>query len=1089
MQPPLSLRYTGARQGIAGVGWSLGGLSTIARCASTKAVDGLSRHVLHHNIDKLCLDGQRLIQTDASGAPLPFPQTNDAAAVAANGVREYRIEADHSIRIRAHGSNSTGGPAYFTVKTANGIVREYGAAPTNPQTGLVNPVVNSDNSAAGMGFSIAWPLVRVTDAAGNYMQYTYSVNQVPAVTYTDSNGSVAPGMGWPTGSEWVLSRIDYSGNQASTGPTNSVVLTYSDRTLFNGARSLSFEAGHVQLSTKLLSKVETFAGGTGGAALTRRVKLQYGAGPSTGRDILQGIAECIVNSSATEVCTPATSFAYSPGGSAMDIDNSPLVDASGNPNGLDTIVLDDNPWTQTYSSGCNCSFAAISRGTIMGDFNSDGRTDLLRWSSTASDNRLFLSEGVKNYKAVPIGTGAGQFNLTSARLKGVYDPLLRGPQTPDSCVLTSVLDLNRDARDDLLVVPTANGPDAYGKSFCPAASAAYMYLSNGDGSFNRQLIRDAATQQAIPLNRTPGVDPVGNGQYISDYANYIVGDFDDDGLPDILALTAQYAALVTDSPYPGLWCLTSYTNCSTTLWLGNGDGSFRKTPTPGFGPIASMADHTLNGNWVPYIVPSLNNSATDFRGNGIQGLVLPAFVGWPRATAPSTLAYVGETRLNGPITGAIFTLNGGQPDPCNVIWGYFRGDVVNDGICREDGTLLMRKAVDANGYVTWGYRQTYTPGASQFFSPSTTAQFFTADIDGDGRTDLLINGIYFRSLGNGGFSHSAAPFSGQMGNNFGNYFKNFLGTGGAEYLATYWSQMQWGIVTAGRNTFYSKVDPLPPDQLLSVTTPTGIKTTLTYTNLSNPAVYASDMGTVNAGAYPSFDVTPSINVVTKVSTDTGVGTAKAASEFGYAGFKVEPQGRGFLGFREIRQQVDAPDGVSKLTSVKQLVQKHPHIGSVAVSETYLGALSAMNAPQTGTRVSRVENIYCDTYAAAGAENSATVTAPCPVSGKLSRPYLFKSVQSGVDLAGYATPTTTTTQRYSGGYLSSVVVQTQGSGPAGTESFSKQTDYQYFPDDILNDNWKVGRVKRATTNSTVPNSLSAIPTTPGSQPKAGATTGQ
>ena len=324
---------------------------------------------------------------------------------------------------------------------------------------------------------------------------------------------------------------------------------------------------------------------------------------------------------------------------------------------------------------------------------------------------------------------------------------------------------------------------------------------------------------------------------------------------------------------------------------------------------------------------------------------------------------------------------------------------------------------------------------------------------------------------------------------FGNYFLNFLGSGGVEYLSTSYAAMQWGYVTVGANTFYSKVDPLPPDQLLSVTSSSGAKTTVAYTNLSNASVYASDLGTAKAGVYPVLDFTPSMNVVSSVTTDSGVGTATVQTRFGYAGSKVEINGRGFLGFREIRQQMDAPDGTSKLTSVKQLLQQHPYIGSMSVSETYLGPLSAMSAPQTGTRMSRAENTYCDTYAAAGAENSASFTAPCPVSGKLQRPYLFKSVQSGVDLAGYATPTATMTQRYVGGYLSSMLVQTQGSGPAGTENFSKQTDYLYFADDISGENWKVGRVQKATTSNTVPNSLSAIPTTAGSWPKASATTGQ
>ena len=86
-------------------------------------------------------------------------------------------------------------------------------------------------------------------------------------------------------------------------------------------------------------------------------------------------------------------------------------------------------------------------------------------------------------------------------------------------------------------------------------------------------------------------------------------------------------------------------------------------------------------------------------------------------------------------------------------------------------------------------------------------------------------------------------------------------------------------------------------------------------------------------------------VVSSLTTDSGVGTATVQNRFGYAGAKLEINGRGYLGFREMRQQIDSPDGTSKLTTVRKFFQQHPYIGSVAVSETYLGPLSPMNAPR------------------------------------------------------------------------------------------------------------------------------------------------
>lgn len=63
MQPALSLSYNSrAGNGVAGMGWSAEGLSAISRCSSNIEQDGTARAVDLSTSDKLCLDGQRLVQ-------------------------------------------------------------------------------------------------------------------------------------------------------------------------------------------------------------------------------------------------------------------------------------------------------------------------------------------------------------------------------------------------------------------------------------------------------------------------------------------------------------------------------------------------------------------------------------------------------------------------------------------------------------------------------------------------------------------------------------------------------------------------------------------------------------------------------------------------------------------------------------------------------------------------------------------------------------------------------------------------------------------------------------------------------------------
>lgn len=102
MSPKLGLYYAGAGvNGPVGQGWSVQGLSSIVRCPATIATDGAKAGVRYLADDKLCLDGQRLIQIDSGGGALTGAGTNDAAGLAAGAYREFRTEKDSYARIRA----------------------------------------------------------------------------------------------------------------------------------------------------------------------------------------------------------------------------------------------------------------------------------------------------------------------------------------------------------------------------------------------------------------------------------------------------------------------------------------------------------------------------------------------------------------------------------------------------------------------------------------------------------------------------------------------------------------------------------------------------------------------------------------------------------------------------------------------------------------------------------------------------------------------------------------------------------------------------------------------------------------------------
>jgi len=114
LNPSLSLEYSSnSENGLLGVGWTIGGLSSITRCAYNRASDGKTRGWSRARRGKFCLDDQSLIFVSEEPNVVTF-QTEQATFQ----------------RIRAYYADSAAtDPAYFTVEAPDGTLRHYGMAP------------------------------------------------------------------------------------------------------------------------------------------------------------------------------------------------------------------------------------------------------------------------------------------------------------------------------------------------------------------------------------------------------------------------------------------------------------------------------------------------------------------------------------------------------------------------------------------------------------------------------------------------------------------------------------------------------------------------------------------------------------------------------------------------------------------------------------------------------------------------------------------------------------------------------------------------------------------------------------------------
>jgi RHS repeat-associated protein len=184
MAPNLSLGYSSqAADGIAGQGWSLGGLSMITRCPRTRQQDGYGRPVMMDSLtdaqnnqdgktDGVCLDGEKLFDTS--------PGTGSCSA-SSSVVMCYTPEKKDFSTITY---DSTG---EFQIVTKAGETRYYG-------------LQTYDRVNDSGGNTAVWMLDRVVDGWGNYFDFHYN---------NCSDGTCQANF---TGSGIWVSEIDYTGS-------------------------------------------------------------------------------------------------------------------------------------------------------------------------------------------------------------------------------------------------------------------------------------------------------------------------------------------------------------------------------------------------------------------------------------------------------------------------------------------------------------------------------------------------------------------------------------------------------------------------------------------------------------------------------------------------------------------------------------------------------------------------------------------------------------------------------------------------------------------------------------------------------------
>lgn len=277
MQPDVALSYSSrGGNGVAGMGFSLSGLSSIHRCPQTKAQDGAARAVRFDAQDVLCLDGQRLMVVQGT-----YGQS---------GAR-YRTEIDNYTRVTQFGTllDPIG---CFVAETKSGRILHFGAT-VHQDKGTCGTGANARVRPYGAPAPLSWLVERVEDYAGNAMAYAYDNND-----------------GGPQ-RETLVRSISYT---LPSSDVRRVTFDYENRPADIGSNDNAFSAlaGALSPQVKRLSRITTWVG----AEKVRDYSFQYNAvnnGPTlssySGRSLLRRVTECAYDAATPGgTCRPPTTF-------------------------------------------------------------------------------------------------------------------------------------------------------------------------------------------------------------------------------------------------------------------------------------------------------------------------------------------------------------------------------------------------------------------------------------------------------------------------------------------------------------------------------------------------------------------------------------------------------------------------------------------------------------------------------------------------------------------------------------------------------------------------------------------------------------
>ena len=1010
--PQVGLTYSSqGGEGILGMGWNISGLSAIARCPKSIAIDGKIDGIKYNSSDAFCFNGQRLILNT-------------------NSANEYHTEIDNFSVIKAY--SGTNGPSYFTVTTQSNETHYYGKAPsiTSATDAYVERGGFPANSAAKL-----WALKAIVDNKGNYIRYDY--------TKSISEGS------------HILNKIAYGGNSAlGKAPYNSVEFIYSDL-----SRSIEgYANGGILTNNQRLQQIKVKQD----SALFRSYDFTWLLTEiPEERNYVTGIQECFDETNTD--CLPATTFEFEqPARKAASLsyemcrlgqpdtvneiicDAVSFCDSSENESGRWCKVSYNTPTLKPFET---TSYSAASSNsdryfTQVLDFNGDGYADMLfpkdgKWHYYTTDWEVVTHESTVSIPA----------NYKHNYLNG--EPLERTIKTSSITNKTKkitnasigekgyarVIDYNGDGKQELLI---------------PFASGNWHVVTSDPSSGEQEHCEPEPDNQQLCETYTVNYDFTYKSLGISSsaYKNTIVADVDGDGLQDIVFKSGSV--------------LKYYHNLGGTFSAAK---SISLTLPSNF---SGATAYQAYGNDIARMSANIKNSAMiDVNGDGLTDIVMKMR---KITTNPPPPGCDGqeERSLKEP-TSSLQGLAGPSGSNCRTTTSIsyktyaFIASVNSSGQVRYSATnssylgttLKALRVADFNGdgltdiaFISgekWYYRLskgdgTFTGSKVLIGINATTVSIYNrhqfVDLDADGRSDILVatsTKTYNIILSGPSATAESANFIKRGSLTVGT---NSNPAETAMRLADVDGDGKLDLLTASTNSGSWKVQkatrPYIKEHVLTkITNGFGVETNIAYAPLNSgvPLINLESSQKPNDEEY----ITPiaGMYVVTEAATQS-TNTDSVLVQYAYGGPLAHKKGRGFLGFETV-QTTDPQSGVVTTTQYHQL---YPLTGM----------------PKTTTRkykdklLTSAFNTYTQTTSANGGIHVYLKTSK-------EESYSLDLSSDGKTITnwGRVSETLTTNTHNNWNYLSTSLVQVKGATGALIHQTRTSNHYENTAYNVLNSN--------------------------------------